>query len=294
MSLTKQKILDSAMRFFLEKGYLATSIQNIADDCGVAKGSLYNFFSSKEDIFIDVLLMQQRKMTEEIEHIRANPKFSIKDVFIQETVCQIEFFLKHSFIMQEMKKLMLPDGKIAPFLSRSRVNLLKYNRDSLIRIFGEDIKPNVWDLVTIYNGIMREFIFLTIFDHKSLVTQEVAVFIVQCMEDMANNTIAHKRPSLLKESDMSEYIQCGMQGEQVPDMTQILHLIQRLQSTIKELPVPNAQKTELQEATLLIQEEMECDNPKIVIVRALIVFLEKESHLKDILKQLEKLVINYS
>ncbi|AJS60439.1 TetR/AcrR family transcriptional regulator [Paenibacillus sp. IHBB 10380] len=291
MSVTKQKILDSAMRFFLEKGYLATSIQNIADDCGVSKGSIYNFFNSKEDLFIEVLMLQQHRMVEQIHTIRADQTLSLREVFIRETQCQIEFFLDNSFIMQEMKKLTVPDGKIGPFLFRLRANLLKYNKESLVRVFGEHIKPNIWDLIIIYNGIVREFIFLLIFENKSLITRDIAVFVVQCMDEMATNMKIKKRLPLLQDSDMREYLQCALNGEQVPDRTRILDLIQCLISTIKELPITNSEKKELQEATLLLQEELACEQPKLVLIRALLVFLEKAHGLKDILRQLEKLVV---
>jgi AcrR family transcriptional regulator len=280
------------MRFFLEKGYLATSIQNIADDCGVAKGSLYNFFNSKEDLFIEVLMLQQHRMVEQIHTIRADQTLSLREVFIRETECQIEFFLNNNFILQEMKKLTMPDGKIAPCLFRLRANLLKYNKESLVRVFGEHIEPNIWDLVIIYNGIVREFIFLLIFENKSLITRDIAVFVVQCMEDMATKMQAKKRLPLLQDSDMREYLQCALKGEQVPDRTRILDLIQCLISTIKELSITNSEKKELKEATLLLQEEIACEQPKLVLIRALIVFLEKEHGLKDILRQLEKLVVN--
>lgn len=292
MSVTKQKILDSAMRFFLEKGYLATSIQNIADDCGVAKGSLYNFFSSKEDILIEVLMLQQQRMTERIVDIRADQTLSLKQVFIQETECQIDFFLDNNFIMQEIKKLTVPDGKVAPFLFRLRANLLKYNKEGLLRVYGEGISPNVWDLTMIYNGIIRECIFLVIFENKSLVMKDMAAFVVQCMEDMATSIQVRKRPPLLQDSDMQDYLQYGLKGEQVPDFTQILDLLQSLKSTIKELSITNSDKSELQEATRLLQEQVESEHPNLVLIRALIGLLEKEHVLKDTIRQLEKLVTN--
>jgi AcrR family transcriptional regulator len=293
MSVMKHKILDSAMRFFLEKGYISTSIQNIADDCGVAKGSLYNFFNSKEDLFIEVLKLQQMRMAEQIRNIREDQMLSLREVFIQETECQIDFFMKNSFIMQEMKKLTMPEGKIKPYIFRLRGNLLNDNKESLVRVFGENINANIWDLVVIYNGIIRELIFLVIFQKKSLITRDIAVFVVQCVEDMATNIQAKKRSPLLRDSDMSEYLQCALKGEEVPDSVMITDLIHALMSTIKELSISNSEKTELQEATALIQEELESEQPKLVLVRALLAFLEREKGLKDILIPLEKLVMNH-
>jgi len=51
MNKTKRKIFETSMKLFAEKGYDATSIEDITTTVGVAKGTLYYHFSSKEEIF---------------------------------------------------------------------------------------------------------------------------------------------------------------------------------------------------------------------------------------------------
>ena len=50
-----QQILDVAAEIFYEKGYAATSIQDIATRAGLLKGSLYHYISSKEDLLLGVM-----------------------------------------------------------------------------------------------------------------------------------------------------------------------------------------------------------------------------------------------
>ena len=51
MNKTKRKIFETSMELFARKGYEATSIEEITSVVGVAKGTLYYHFSSKEEIF---------------------------------------------------------------------------------------------------------------------------------------------------------------------------------------------------------------------------------------------------
>jgi len=51
MNRTKRKIFETSMNLFASKGYDATSIEEITSIVGVAKGTLYYHFSSKEEIF---------------------------------------------------------------------------------------------------------------------------------------------------------------------------------------------------------------------------------------------------
>ena len=51
MSETERKILETAKREFLERGFQGTSMRRIASLAGVTTGALYGYFASKEDIF---------------------------------------------------------------------------------------------------------------------------------------------------------------------------------------------------------------------------------------------------
>lgn len=51
----EQQIIDAAAVVFHEKGYDASTIQDIADAVGILKGSLYYYIDSKEDLLFEVL-----------------------------------------------------------------------------------------------------------------------------------------------------------------------------------------------------------------------------------------------
>lgn len=53
--MTRQGILEAAAKIFSEKGFHATSMQDIADAVHLQKASLYHHFSSKQEILVDIL-----------------------------------------------------------------------------------------------------------------------------------------------------------------------------------------------------------------------------------------------
>lgn len=55
MNKTKRRIFTTAIKLFAEKGYESTGIEEITAVAGVAKGSLYYHFETKEELF-DMLL----------------------------------------------------------------------------------------------------------------------------------------------------------------------------------------------------------------------------------------------
>lgn len=50
----RQKILEAASACFAREGYDATSMEAVATAAGISKGSLYDYFRNKEDLFFGV------------------------------------------------------------------------------------------------------------------------------------------------------------------------------------------------------------------------------------------------
>jgi len=48
-------VIRAATELFYDKGYDATSVQDIADAVGLLKGSLYYYFEAKEDLLFEIL-----------------------------------------------------------------------------------------------------------------------------------------------------------------------------------------------------------------------------------------------
>ena len=53
---TKAEILAAAFALFTEQGYHGTSMRQIAERAGIALGGIYNHFSSKDEVFEQVVL----------------------------------------------------------------------------------------------------------------------------------------------------------------------------------------------------------------------------------------------
>jgi AcrR family transcriptional regulator len=49
------EIVTAAIQLFQQKGYHATSMQDIADAVGLQKGSLYHYITSKDDLLVDII-----------------------------------------------------------------------------------------------------------------------------------------------------------------------------------------------------------------------------------------------
>jgi AcrR family transcriptional regulator len=51
----RERIIEQALRSFSERGYYRTRMADIAGDLGVSKGAIYQYFESKEQLFIEAI-----------------------------------------------------------------------------------------------------------------------------------------------------------------------------------------------------------------------------------------------
>lgn len=77
----KQEILETAMQIFEEKGIQKTSMSDIANKAGVAKGLLYYYFASKEALLNEVIEDLCTGVDEKIKGIMKDDRLDFYDKF---------------------------------------------------------------------------------------------------------------------------------------------------------------------------------------------------------------------
>src|SRR4051812_49418721 len=60
---TRERLIEAAARVFAEKGFAATSLDEVADAAGLTKGAVYSNFENKEDLVAAVLKAHQDRQT---------------------------------------------------------------------------------------------------------------------------------------------------------------------------------------------------------------------------------------
>ena len=94
MNKTKRKIFETSMELFAKKGCEATSIQEITSVVGVAKGTLYYHFSSKEEIF-NFLVEEGMKLLKNSIEIKTSRLENSLDKLKAIVLIQIKIIVKY-------------------------------------------------------------------------------------------------------------------------------------------------------------------------------------------------------
>jgi TetR/AcrR family transcriptional regulator, transcriptional repressor of aconitase len=60
----REQILDAARRCFAEHGYEGATVARLEDATGLSRGAIFNYFASKEDLFIELAVEDSRRMSD--------------------------------------------------------------------------------------------------------------------------------------------------------------------------------------------------------------------------------------
>ena len=101
-SETRRKILTVCVRLFLEQGYKNTSVSQIVDEAGVARGSYLNLFPTKDKILLDLtetMFGGQFGIARSIADIKLPPVYAYAvETAIQLTLTELNENLREIYI----------------------------------------------------------------------------------------------------------------------------------------------------------------------------------------------------
>ncbi len=96
-------ILSAAEAVFTRNGYFNARMEDIAEAAELAKGTLYYYFKSKDEIFVRLLERESRKVNEEIRR-RIPEDCSFREALEQIVAFSLEYFEKNRSFL----KMVLP------------------------------------------------------------------------------------------------------------------------------------------------------------------------------------------
>lgn len=90
----KNKIIKAAKREFARVPFEETSIKNIVEDAGIARGSFYQYFESKEDLLIFLLKNHVEEINSNIEEVLKDKNGDIFELYIIWYDFMVDNFIK--------------------------------------------------------------------------------------------------------------------------------------------------------------------------------------------------------
>jgi hypothetical protein len=155
MNDRKQHVIEVAHKLFIEKGFQATSIQDILETSGISKGTFYNYFSSKNELLIALFTMIYKKMDEERKELLVGQDPSDINIFIKQLELQMRTNRANNLVSLFEEVFFSKDEDLKSFIKMGQIKMLSWVYLRFIDIFGMDKKPYLLDCTVMFTGILN-------------------------------------------------------------------------------------------------------------------------------------------
>ena len=188
---TRERILEVAQRLFQDNGFEATTIRDIAAEVGMATGTLFNYFASKEEVAVTLAEAAIRDAECEFAKKRREDASLSEDLFLQ-----VATQLRHLRRLRKFIQPVIDTALVAPSFSGRKQDgpqLASEHLQAVAEILGDHrIDPEKWSMTapiywSLYVGV------LTFWAHDKSPKQEDTLAILDQSMNMFVNWLESNR-----------------------------------------------------------------------------------------------------
>jgi AcrR family transcriptional regulator len=270
MKEKEKRIIEAAMKLFAKKGVTSTSIQDIANECDISKGSFYLYFKSKDALLLETFKYHFEMIHSKMEEVK-NQDLEPRDLLIAQLSCQLNEINKHKdFIIMQMRENAIPNSpSIGAFMQKMNAESNLFVKKSLLAIYGPSIETYIWDLSMILQGMIHSYLKLIILEKAEFNIDELASFLLKRMDDVvAGLKVSNEKPILSNELEDSMFGLCSSMSRN--------ELLAKIEYSKQQL------SGDLRVTLEVLEAEIKEDNPRIAVIQGMIANLNQEPGLAEL------------
>jgi AcrR family transcriptional regulator len=168
MSSARERLLESAKTLFSQKGYYATSVEDIVASAGLSKGAFYFYFKSKEELFKSLVEEMHLNIVKRLENFLER-ELPLEDALIEHAKVFLEDIYQNRHIAQIFLFQLVGTNEEFRELYYTKIAHL---REMLTKMVdraiqrGEITYKNAENIVNLYAGFLRMLVLEYVFREK--------------------------------------------------------------------------------------------------------------------------------
>ena len=152
----KQNVIKIAHQLFIDKGYQATSVQDILESSGISKGTFYNYFTSKGELLIAIFKNLQLEIEKEKNIILIGHSPSDIEIFIKQLNVDIRHNRKNKLFFLFNEVFISKEPELIQFLQKFEFLQIQWLFNRLVDLFGNEKKPYLFDCTILFKGMLQQ------------------------------------------------------------------------------------------------------------------------------------------
>ena len=193
MNMRKKQIIDAAYSLFIDKGYAATSVQDILEKAKISKGTFYNHFTSKAECLRAILEF----ITEEIGMKRAEAvegrSAAEPGVLADQIAIRMQLSKERQLFALYESIFYSEDAELKAFAKEQHIREVTWLAGRLTDVYGDSAEPFALENAALILGTIQHLLHLYLYGTDGeLPPNQLTAFVLRRMEASLQNQLEQK------------------------------------------------------------------------------------------------------
>lgn len=261
MDSKKKRIMQESLKLFSEKGFHATSIQEISAQSEISKGGFYLHFTSKDDLLIEIYRYYTHTLIDKIEEIKQTTP-DPRAQFTKQMEAVLQLFKNHrEYIMVQFQDQVHLGEKMNQLIFDLHKQNFEWMQEQLLCIYGERISPYIVDLIIQLEGMMSKYMEWSIFHYIEFEPSKLASYLMRQVDVLAEHVCREMSAPIFTLKDLGKF-------RTDKEQDALAGLKQAINSS------SGTERQKMGEAFQVLEEELNKPAPKQIIIQSMLAHLE--------------------
>lgn len=247
-----------AKKLFIDRGFKATSVQDILDEAKISKGTFYNYFTSKNECLMAILEDAHNESVIRRRELLVGRDKKDKDILAAQILVRMQINRELNLLPIYEAVFYSTDEELRNFVKSYHVNELQWLARRLVDIYGKEAEPHSFDCSVMTLGMIQHLRhFWATGSSKEMDIEKLVNFTFRRMDALMSDMIEQEEVLLEKHMISPVEISEGELKKKILD--DLLVLKRKLEETQNENCIEYAD---------FLLTELRTDKPRVSLLEA--------------------------
>jgi len=259
MKNRKHQVLLTAQKLFIEKGFAATSVQDIINESKISKGTFYNYFSSKNECIISIIENAKEETDLKRREILIHQDLSNKDILIQQLIIRMEVYKERNLVPIFLVIFHSQDSELRDIIKKNHYEEVKWLAQRIVDVFGGKSRKSSVDSAVLLLGMIQQMQHPWTIRSKEVSSIELVKYVINRLDSLMPDLIDSE------EVMIDSFVFNHFYDEVKITKDHVIQLIQSFKAT-------NRKELKIQEVELIdfIVDELKNDSPRKFLLETVV------------------------
>ncbi|TCP29418.1 TetR family transcriptional regulator [Scopulibacillus darangshiensis] len=266
MNAKRKQIIEAAHQLFVDKGFALTSIQDILDKAGIAKGTFYNYFNSKNECLRAILAFVSEEVDQKRRELAIGKEVDSEEVFVRQMAVRMNMNKQHHIFAVFETVSFSDDVELKAFMKKQHHTELQWISKRLGCLYPPKARPYTLEHAVMLVGIAHHLMHVwKLGSNKDISTEKVIQYALTRVKSMIKEQIENEKPFLPE-----NWLDITNDGDTTDLKKEVIAQLNRLSNKINEKGF-----SKQQDYIQFLLSELQSDNPRTFLIESVLMSFEQ-------------------